>query len=164
MMITKHLFFTALLGATLLACGSATPAPSEPTDNTGETTDPGGEAAPGNALTGATTVEISRWAEMGGQPTSRTVSDPAAVEAMVAAAGPTATPGGSLRKCPDTIALAFADGAGASLGTVGFCNSGGALTADSPLEGPQLTRGSDTIAVTLADEPALRALVLANWP
>lgn len=155
----KTHLIAALLGASLLACHGGAPAPTSPTRSGS-----GAEATPGNALTGAATVEIARWAAFGEAPTTRMVADAGTVAAMVTAAGPTATPGGALRKCPDTIALTFRDSASASLGSVGFCNAGGALTADTPLEGAQLTRGDDTIAVTLADEPALRALVLANWP
>lgn len=162
----KDYLIAALLGASLLACHGGAPAPTQPSRDGSAAggSGSGGEAMPGNALTGATSVEISRWAAFGEAPSTRTVADAATVAAMVAAAGPTATPGGSLRKCPDTIALNFRDGASASLGNLGFCNSGGTLTADTPLEGAQLTRGYDTIAVTLADEPALRTLVLANWP
>ncbi len=153
------------LGALFLvlatACGgssSSTPPPQAPAQPPSS-----GEVVTTNAFTGATVATVLAYDAMGAAPRSRQVTDATTVAAMIAAAAPTEVPGQGLRKCPDTYAVEFSDATRGSFGSVGFCN-GDALTAETPLEGPQLNRGSSTVAVTLADEPALRALVVANLP
>lgn len=153
----KHLAVLSLFLAA--ACGGATPAPPRDTQD---------HAVPGdvvttNAFTGATVATVLAYDAVGAAPRRREVTDAATVAAMIAAAAPTEQPGQGLRKCPDTYAVEFSDAARGSFGSLGFCNSG-PLTVDTALEGPQLNRGGTTIAVTIADEPALRALVVANLP
>jgi hypothetical protein len=90
------------------------------------------------------------------------VSDAATVTAFAAAVGKDGKPTGALRRCRDTVQVAFYDDAGAERATIGACNTK-AVTDATPLEGLQLSWQAEGSArsggLEVADEPALRALI-----
>lgn len=87
------------------------------------------------------------------------LSDPAKVAAALAAIDLQQIPNGPRRRCPDTITLHFHDPSGAARGGLGLCNTT-ALSEASPLEGPEAFAGSIRGGVKLADEAALKKLLI----
>lgn len=87
------------------------------------------------------------------------LSDPAKVAAALSAIDLQQIPNGPRRRCPDTLVLHFHDASGAARGGLGLCNTT-TLNDASPLEGPEAFAGSIRGGVKLADEAALKKLLI----
>lgn len=87
------------------------------------------------------------------------LSDPAKVAAALAAIDLQQIPNGPRRRCPDTITLHFHDPSGVARGGLGLCNTT-SINDTSTLEGPEAFAGTIRGGVKLADEGALKKLLI----
>lgn len=88
-----------------------------------------------------------------------TLSDPAKVAAALTAIDLQQIPNGARRRCPDTIVLHFQDAGGVARGGLGLCNTT-TINDASALEGPEAFAGPIRGGVKLADEAALKKLLI----
>lgn len=162
-----------LLTISTLACAKAeTPTPAAPSAPPPATPAPAAPEAPAAAaekqetlavLLGAVAkidVEERSLGAAGATAGKKyAIADAAKIQAALSAVGLEQVADGAQRRCPDTLVLHLVDAAGAEKGAIGLCNTT-ALTEASALEGPEFFQGSTRGGIKLADEGALKKLLL----